>query len=136
MMIVLPKVAVTSCGLLKTLYIVVMITRSQTRAITVASKYYGDNIEERYFPGGIKIYTQENRIACCLSSSSIYNYIYNQENEGQKIYLAPNSFNPLQDCTDGLAVACDVKKLQTIFTLERGECLYIDKVYEIKRAKV
>ena len=107
-----------------------MITRSQTRAITVASKYYGDNIEERYFPGGIKIYTQENNIACCLSSSSIYNYIYNQENEGQKIYLVPDSFNPLKNCTDGLAVACDVKKPQTIFTLERGECLYIDKVYK------
>jgi hypothetical protein len=136
MMIVLPKVTVTSCGLLKTLYIVVMITRSQTRAITVASKYYGNNVEERYFPGGIKIYTQENRDVCCLSSSSIYNYIYNQENEGQKIYLAPNSFNPLQTCTDGLAVACDVKKLQTIFTLERGECLYIDKVYAIKQTIV
>ena len=117
----------TSCGLLRTLYIVVMITRSQTRAITVASKYYGDNIEERYFPGGIKIYTQENRVACCLSAG-IYNYIYNQENERQKIYLVPKSFNPLKNCTDGLAIACDVKKLKYIFTLECGECLYIDKV--------
>jgi hypothetical protein len=107
-----------------------MITRSQTRHVTVASKYYGDNIQERYFPGGIKIYTQEDRIACCLSSSSIYNYIYNQENVGQKIYLAPNSFNPLQTSTDGLAVACDVNKLQYICMLERGEALYIDKVYK------
>ena len=106
-----------------------MITRSQTRAITVASKYYGDNFtEEWHYPGGIKIYTRENHTAFCLSSPSIYNYIYNQENEGQKIYLVPDSFNPLQSCTDGLAVSCDVKKLQYIFTLERGECLYINKV--------
>jgi hypothetical protein len=104
-----------------------MITRSQTRAITQASKYYGDNIVERHYPGGIKTYTQEDRVACCLSAG-IYNYIYNQEHDAQKIYLVPESFNPLKECTDGLAIACNVEKPQYIFTLKRGECLYIDKV--------
>ena len=104
-----------------------MITRSQTRAITLASKYYGDNIVERHYPGGIKTYTHEDRVACCLSRG-IYTYIYNKENDGQKIYLVPESFNPLRNCTDGLAIACNVEKLEYIFTLERGECLYIDKV--------
>jgi hypothetical protein len=87
-----------------------MITRSQSHATTKASKYYGTNIVERVFPGGIKTYTQDERVACCLAAGT-ENYIYNQENVDQKIYLVPPHFNPLKSHTDGLAIACNVKKL-------------------------